>query len=85
MSTCRIITFLWEKVLESFKVLLGCLLEQPALEQGAVPLIRAYVTTVSVVNNLSFFTCLSKGTTNCYLQSELLFATRQHRFNNTTL
>lgn len=69
-----------------FKVLLGCRLEQPVLEQGLVPvrtLIRPYVTPVSAVNNCSCFTRLSKGT-NCYLQRELLFASRQHLVNNTT-
>ena len=61
-----------------FKVLLGCLLEQPILEQEVAP-----VHTLNAVNNLSFFTYLSKGT-NSYLQSELLFATRQLLFNNMT-
>lgn len=61
-----------------FKVLLSCFLEQSILEQEV-----ALVHTLNAVNSLSFFTYLSKGT-NSYLQSELLFATRQHFSNNTT-
>lgn len=61
-----------------FKVLHGCLLEQLILEQEVAP-----VHILNAVNNLSFFTYLSKGT-NSYLQSELLFATKRHLFNNTT-
>lgn len=67
---------LFERRSENLKVLLGCLLEQLILEQEVAP-----VHILNAVNNLSF-TYLSKGT-NSYLQSELLFATKQHLFNNT--